>query len=347
MNEAASNHPAFSTSPQQLESLRIAAGAGPVLILTHDNPDPDSLASGKALAILLQKAWQIPADLRYGGLVARVENKAVLRLLTPEWQPVEPGLELSRYSAIALVDTQPGAGNNSLSGQFTPQIVIDHHLPLRENLRQVQYMDIRPEVGATVSIITQYLQVAGVDIDPVLATAIFYGIQADTRSLSRGASPLDWQIYRSLFEGIDRQLLIQIEQARLPRQYYQAFSKGLRSARLYGNVIFVYMGALHRADFVAEMADIFVRLEKIRAVMCLGHHGGVMQISLRTVDPQDDAGALAQQVAPPLGTAGGHGMAAGGQVQLGERDPDQIAGQIEERFLSVMGEISEGEPLLI
>ena len=65
-------------TPERLEALRAAAEPGPVLILTHANPDPDGLASGAALANLLVRAWSIPSQLGYSGLVTRAENKAML-----------------------------------------------------------------------------------------------------------------------------------------------------------------------------------------------------------------------------------------------------------------------------
>jgi nanoRNase/pAp phosphatase (c-di-AMP/oligoRNAs hydrolase) len=330
-----------------LTRLHTAAGSGPVLILTHDNPDPDALASGKSLARLLDSAWGIPADLRFSGLVARAENKAMLSLLTPEWQPVEILPDQSRYSAVALVDTQPGAGNNSLPVEVVPRIVIDHHLPMRESLAKVSFVDVRPNVGATVSLIYQYLEAAGIIPDPILATAIFYGIQADTRSLSRGDSAIDRFMYRKLLDLIDRQLLARVEQACLPRDYFRAFSNGLQAARIYGNVAIAYQGAIHRPDFVAEMADLLVRLDGLRAVLCLGYHGDMMYLSLRTMFSEDDAGSLIQQMVIPPGKAGGHGMGAGGQIPLLGREPESVAARVEALFLRVLGEKGEGEPLLI
>ena len=75
-----------SLDQNRLAQLRTTAGSGPVLILTHDNPDPDALASGKAFATLLKSAWNIPSRLLYSGLVQRAENRAMLNLLTPEWE---------------------------------------------------------------------------------------------------------------------------------------------------------------------------------------------------------------------------------------------------------------------
>jgi nanoRNase/pAp phosphatase (c-di-AMP/oligoRNAs hydrolase) len=159
--------------------------------LTHDNPDPDSLASGKALATLFKEAWGIPSRLVYSGLVARAENQAMLKRLTPEWEQSDALPDLKQYSSVAQVDTQPGAGNNRLDTVQPNHIVIDHHYPIREKIELVPYADVRTETGATVTMVYQYLEAAGIQPDPILATAMFYGLKTDTRSLSRGASPAD------------------------------------------------------------------------------------------------------------------------------------------------------------
>ncbi len=331
----------------KLEQLRAAAGGGPVLILTHDNPDPDSLASGKTLAYLFQQAWGITSHLIYNGLVTRAENQAMLNLLTPEWQPFELMDDWQQYSAIALVDTQPGAGNNSLQLQLAPQIVIDHHHATRSTLEQVPFVDIQTEAGSTVSIIYPYLEAAGVALDAQLATAIFYGIQTDTRGLTRDSSLLDQKIYFQLLPLIDHGLLVKIEQAGLPREYFRAFVRGLQSARLYQKTVVSYLGAMHRPDFVAEIADMLIRLENMQAVLCMGYHGATLYLSMRTAAPDPDAGLLIQSVISGLGQAGGHGMIAGGQVPLADRSPGEIAAQIEQQFVSLLeGSTSPGTSLL-
>jgi nanoRNase/pAp phosphatase (c-di-AMP/oligoRNAs hydrolase) len=312
-----------------------------VLILTHDNPDPDALASGLALSYLFQQAWGISSQLAYSGLVTRAENQAMLHLLTPEWQHFETLGEQEKYTSIALVDTQPGAGNNSLPLEIVPQIVIDHHHPLRSALEKVRYVDIQTQAGSTVSLVYSYLEAAGITPDARLATAVFYGIQTDTRGLTRGSSPLDQEIYFKLLPQIDRELLVQIEQAGLPREYFRAFVRGLQSARVYRRTVVSYLGAMHRPDFVAELADELIRLENTQAVLCMGYHGGTLYLSLRTALPDRDAGSLIQSVILGLGRAGGHGAMAGGQVPLIDQSPDQIAAEIERRFVSLMEETGQ------
>ena len=336
-----------------LQRLRAAAGSGPVLILTHDNPDPDGLAAGKALAWLLQAAWGIDARLVFSGLVERVENKAMLRLLTPEWKHSDTLAGLDECPAVALVDTQPGAGNNRLPAAVTPAIVIDHHRPMREALAAVPFVDVRTDVGATVSLLYQYLEAAGLAPDADLATAIFYGVQADTQGLSRGGAAVDQYVFFRMLSRLDRAKLAQVEQAGLPRAYFRAFSHGLREAQVFGRLVVCYLGALHRPDFVAEMADLLVRLDGTRAVLCLGWHArqadpaaGTMYLSLRTTPGEQDASLLVQRVIFPPGKAGGHGSAAGGQVPLAGLAADEVALALQARFLEALGETAPGEPLL-
>jgi nanoRNase/pAp phosphatase (c-di-AMP/oligoRNAs hydrolase) len=245
---------------------------------------------------------------------------------------------LERYSCVALVDTQPEAGNNSLPRGAKVGIVIDHHQPYQASLNAVRFVDVREDVGATVCLVVQYLEAAGIEPDQKLATAIFYGIQTDTRSLTRSDSPIDQRIYFKMLGRIDRDLLMQVEQARLPREYFKAFVRGLQAARVAGHVVVSYLGLMHRPDFAAELADLLIRLKDAQVVLCSGYHDTTMYISMRASDPKLDAGRLIQEIIVPQGRAGGHGLIAGGRVPLEGLKPDDVAFEIERRFLSAMGE---------
>jgi nanoRNase/pAp phosphatase (c-di-AMP/oligoRNAs hydrolase) len=332
---------------KKLEKLHSLLKGGPVLILTHDSPDPDALASGKALAFMLKTAWKIDSKLMYSGLVARAENRAMLNLLTPEWQYIDGVLNLKAFTAVVLVDTQPTSGNNSLSENYSPQVVIDHHQPIREALQQVEYVDVRPGIGATTSMVYQYLEAVKIEPDPALATAMFYGLQTDTRGLARGASPVDEKVYMRLLRLLDRKKLIQVEQAGLSREYYRAFNKGLLATRVFGKAVYAYLGEMHRPDFPAEMADILIRLESARVAMCMGYHGDTMYLSLRT-EPlsEQDAGLYAQRLVIGLGKAGGHGTIAGGQIKLTEHQIPNLVLELEKRYLEITGETPPGEALI-
>jgi nanoRNase/pAp phosphatase (c-di-AMP/oligoRNAs hydrolase) len=300
-----------------------------------------------ALSHLLQAAWDVPSRLIYCGLVARAENVTLRRLLTPAWEHADELVGLERYSAVALVDTQPTAGNNRLPAGWLPSIVIDHHHPVREALSGVGYVDVRPEIASTVTIVYQYLQAAGVVPDRPLATAMFYGLHADTRGLSRGASDLDEAAYVDLLGRMDRALLIQVEQAGLPRVYFSALCHGLEAARVCGGSVVADLGQMHRPDLMAEMADLLIRLEGTRAALCPGRYEGVLHLSLRTVPLGRDAGLLIQEVVGAYGAGGGHGLMAGGQVSLDGKDVDALVAEIEHRFLAVMGDAEHSRSPLV
>ncbi|HUV91510.1 MAG TPA: DHH family phosphoesterase, partial [Anaerolineales bacterium] len=157
---------------------------------------------------------------------------------------------------------------------------------------------------------------------------------------------IDQAIYFKMLGMIDHSLLIKVEQAGLSRDYFGAFSQGLEAARIFGRTVLVYLGEMHRPDFVAEIADMLIRLQDAHAVLCSGYHGSTLYLSLRTETGGEDAGNIVQGVIFPPGKAGGHGSMAGGQVPISGQPVDLLVSIIERRFLDIMGEAGQGEPLL-
>lgn len=330
----------------QLDQLRIAAGKGPILITTHDNPDPDALAAGLALSRLLANAWNIASQLVYCGKVGRAENQTILRLITPEWAFQETLSHLEQFRSVALVDSQPGAGNHSLPAGLIPVLVFDHHHPIRPESSLVPYVDIRYDIGATVTMLYQYLVAAQVPIDQRLATAMFLGIKTDTDGLSRNAGTADAAAYSLLHAAVDQQLLTQVQLSGLSIEYFEAFNHGLHHAWIVGQAITTFLGKIHRPDLVAEMADLLLRLEDVHTALCMGCYDNTLYFSLRTGLSGLDAGLLIQQIVPPEGKAGGHGTMAGGQVPLNPSREHETIDMVRSRFLQALGEKGPGRPLL-
>lgn len=169
-----------------------------------------------------------------------------------------PAGELPPTPAVALVDTQPGAGNNLLSAASTVDIVIDHP-PWREATALARFADMRPEMGSTSAILTEYRQAAVLAPPPPLATTLFYGIITDTMGLGREASPADVAAYFFLQPKIDVDALIEIERTQVSVGYFKSFDTALGAARIYGHVLISYIGSLASPDLAAEMGNIFLR----------------------------------------------------------------------------------------
>jgi nanoRNase/pAp phosphatase (c-di-AMP/oligoRNAs hydrolase) len=316
-----------------------------LLIMPHNDPDPDAIAAAVGLCYLLQEQIDLHCRVVYRGIVGRAENKALLHYLD---HPLErlgiadpcPPLPL------ALIDTQPGAGNNALPLNCDLRIVLDHH-PFREETRQVAFHDVRVEIGATSTMLLGYLRAADLTPPALLATALFYGIKTDTMGLSRGTCQDDVDAYFYLQPLIEIEALVQIERAQVPRQYFRSLVAALQEARVYDQLLLSYVGRLAYPGLAAEMADLTLRLEGIEWVVCYGAYEEELVLSVRTTEDRR-ADKLVQQIVGELGTAGGHGALAGGQIPFIDQDPDELARDLEEHILSCLGlpEEMKGQPLL-
>ena len=326
-----------------LEAVR---GARSALILAHDDPDPDSIASALALAYLLEQRQGMNTTLAHGGIIGRAENKAMVRLLSIELTPLHE-LDLGQYDAVALVDGQAGAGNVGLPSQLTPAVIIDHHSDVSSDLAGVPFVDIRGACGATSTILTGYLRAAGVTPDRRTATALFYGIKADTMGLARAAGEADVDAYLYLLPLSDTRILAQIEHAQVPLAYFEAFERALDRTLIYDDVVVCNLGSMDWPDLAAEMADFLLRWEGACWIICLGLYEDEVVISVRTNDLEANAGQVVRAVVEGLGTGGGHGLLAGGRVPLDARPLQDVVGTLRRRFLRQLArEGREGKKLV-
>ncbi len=305
------------------ELLHSVAGASEILILPHNDPDPDAIASAMALRHLLTEKAGVEGHIAYRGIIGRAENQAMVRYLDRPLHRLS-SRDLRQERPIALVDTQPGTGNNALPAHIVPTIVFDHH-PWREGTAAAAFADVRTGLGSTSTILAEYLQAADVEPAPPLATALFYGIKTDTLGLVRGASPADVAAYFYLQPRIEVEALMRIERAQVPAEYFDRLDAALHAARVYDSLVICYIGSMRHPDFAAEMADLLLRVQGARWAVCMGAYKGELILAVRSQSRQIGAGQLVRAVVADRGTAGGHGTMAGGQVPLRGSDPEQIA----------------------
>jgi nanoRNase/pAp phosphatase (c-di-AMP/oligoRNAs hydrolase) len=317
---------------QRLEGLASAVrDASHVLILPHNNPDPDAIASAVALRYLLEKQFGIASQVLYKGVIGRAENRALVRYLDRPLARLTSSKQL-RAAALAVVDTQPAFGNSAVD-QLTPvEAIIDHH-PSHDQAAFAPFVDIRPHVGATATLLTEYLQAAGITPSRQVATALFYGIKTDTLGLMRGVSDADIAAYLYLQPHIDVPALIEIEHAQVPTAYFQQLHRTVRAAHVYQHTVIAQLGTMSYPDLVGEMADLLLRLEGMRWSICMGPYNNTLILSVRTRDRRGGAGRLARAVIGADGSAGGHGMMAGGHIVVGAQDVLELMQQLEQRIL--------------
>lgn len=297
------------------------------LILTHDNPDPDAIATAAAIQALLRSAHSVRATVGYGGIIGRAENQEMVRVLRIKLSRLRH-LNWNDYARIVLVDAQPGTGNVSLPNDRTADIVLDHH-PRRRTTSSAQIVDVRPDYGATATIAGEYLRAEDVSVSRHLATALVYAIRSETRELGREASDADRSIYRELLPRMDSAALGRIQHPRLPVSYFGTLERGLADLRGVRTLIATHLGPVSQPDIVPEIADLLVRMEGRTWALATGEHEGRLYASLRTSNRRADAGRVMRQILGRKGKGGGHGMTAGGWQKIEAEDvPAEMAASL-------------------
>ncbi len=313
-------------------------GKGRILIVTHDNPDPDALAAAIALRHLLLMGTGETAVVAFGGVIGRSENRLMVDALELELVPIAE-LNFDDFGVVCMVDTQPGTGNNSYPVDRPLHLLIDHHPP-RRDYSDIYWADIRPNYGASATILYEYLRAREVYIGTRLATCLFYAIKSETQDLGREWSKADRDAYLHLLPLANNAILYRLSHPPVPNDYYSTFHRAIDSATLYGKVLVFNLYQIENPDLVAELADFLLRQQKVVFVMGLGWYHGDELISVRTTDPGASLGTVIQKMLDGMGTAGGHGMMAGGQIRGVAEDKatqKELEHLLTRRFIKILG----------
>ncbi len=323
----------------------VEAARGRFLVLTHRSPDPDALGACEGLRRLIEVGFGHRATVATVGRIHRAENLAMVRAL--DLEIVDYGaLDPASFAGAALVDTQPQFGHTLLPERVPVIAVFDHHVPPEREggALTVAHEDVRLDLGATASILYEYLRDAKVSLDTKTASALFCGVRYDTADLSRNATGLDEEAYYETFRFADREAIARIHHPPLPREYYRELYKALTSARQHGPLVLALLGRVANPESVAEMADFFLRMKGTSWVVVGGAFESSYVVSLRTDYAFGKAYPLMGRVLDGMGSFGGHGHIAGAQIPLedeGESTIREVERRLRANALDVIGATDE------
>jgi nanoRNase/pAp phosphatase (c-di-AMP/oligoRNAs hydrolase) len=286
----------------------------PLLILTHDYPDPDALASAFALFYLAGVGFGIHGTIAYGGIIGRRENQEMVRLLRIPVYKVRMS-HLKTFQNVALVDTQPGFDNNPFPRSRRATIVIDQHPALSQPDADFNLIDT--EAGATSALMARALLAREIEIPTRLATALVYGILSDTLSFQRMTKRDTIETYLQMLHLADMRLLARIQNPSRPREFFADLVGGINKAVIVRNLVVSHLGNVENPDFVSQMADFLLTCAGVQWAFCTGRHGDNIHLSLRTSIPGASAHDILRGVVDHPRHAGGHGQIAGGKIRVG------------------------------
>jgi nanoRNase/pAp phosphatase (c-di-AMP/oligoRNAs hydrolase) len=330
----------------------LAGWEGTLAIITHKNPDPDAISSAMALATIAANAnpKKLSCRIFYDGVIGHQENRTMVNLLDIRMEKMDPAV-IQDCNYLALVDC-PGPGqNNSLSPRTRVQIILDHHGNGYGPDLGTPFVDIRPGLGATASILSQYMQELDIPVNTYLATGLLYGIRSDTKDFRRNVTPQDLNNAAFLLPLTDSELLEQITSPSLSQETLDVFGIAIRSRRIQSGYLISNVGYVRNRDSLPQAADLLISLEGVNCALVYGITDDAIVMSARNRDVRLHIGNVLDEAFGDIGDAGGHPNMAAATIPLAYfrrvKNKDELLSLIMEpllkKFTNIVGLENEGK----
>jgi len=335
---------------QRLFTL-LAGWEGTLGIITHKNPDPDAISSAMALAEIAKHAnpRTLATHIFYEGNIGHQENRTFVNLLDIKMEHLTVEA-LQKCTYLALVDCSGPGANNDIPPQTKINIIIDHHKEGKYSSTSGGFVDIRPGIGATASIMTQYLQELDVPVDRRVATGLLYGIRTDTKEFKRNVTPQDLSYAGFLLPLTDADLLDKIMSPSMSQETLDVIGKAIHERKIQSGYLFANIGYVMNRDALPQAAELLITLEGVNTALVYGITDNEIVISARNRDIRLHIGNALAEAFGEMGDAGGHpNMAAAtlplhyfSKVENKERLLEIVIDPVLQKFKNLVGLETEG-----
>lgn len=285
-------------------------------IICHNNPDPDCLASALALGRIAEAAGIDEKHILYSGDISHQQNRAFVNLLDIDLQAFDTNAvkNLPDGSLLAFVDHSLPGQNNHVSEDTAIDIVIDHHEADEINAR---FVDHRETIGATATILTEYVRELNIDVDETLATALLFAIRRETLGFLRGTTSAEYEAAGFLHEYADHDMIRQLSTPAVTGSTIDAISTAIDNRLIRGAVLITHVGRTRERDSLPQAADYLATLEGVETAIVFGIVNEAVQLSARSTDARVHIGEVIREAFADVGTGGGHQEMGGGEIPLG------------------------------
>jgi nanoRNase/pAp phosphatase (c-di-AMP/oligoRNAs hydrolase) len=331
------------TRARVLQYQRYFSDADRVLIMLHNDPDPDAMASGLALRNILRRTRATAIIGAIQG-VTRPENLRMANLLDIHVEAISPE-SIKEYDRVAMVDVQP-----HYFGGLIDQVdlVIDHH-PEQPGYAAV-FKDIRADYGSTSTILTEHLRAVDVNISERTATAMLYAIKSDTLFFNRQTNRVDLDAFSYLYPLADAALIRKMEGAEITMERLDYVLRAYKSGTLAEQVFCAFIGPSAREDFIPYIADFFLQLEHVKWTLIAGVVNDSLVLSVRNLGYTKNAGEFVRRYFSDIGSAGGHRAMAKAVVPMrafrekfGDLSGEQLGARLQELVSQFLHEMPAAE----
>ncbi|OIB56681.1 DHH family phosphoesterase [Natrialba sp. SSL1] len=320
--------------------VSVLESASSLVVVCHDNPDPDCLASALALETIADEHDVAEVVITYGGEISHQQNRAFVNMLALTVVPLED-VAFEEFDCLAFVDHTSGQ-NTSLDAALEPDIVVDHH---PNGGGDAEFADIRTEYGATATIFVEYLEELAVELTSRLASALLFALHRERLDFVREPTRREYEAALAVYPDAELEVLEQLYGSAFSPGTLDAIGRAIDTRERRGSSLVANVGKTGETDALPQAADYLLNLEGVDTVLVYGIVGDAIRISGRSIDPRINMGETLDDGFGDLGSAGGHHDMAGGYIELGifaddagdaEQLLDFVSGRISSRFFEAL-----------
>ncbi len=283
---------------------------GRMAIRIHRSPNPDSIASATALRAIAASR-DVESDIIYDGEIGHQENRAFVNLLGIELVSATD-VNLETYDTIALIDH---AKTNDSEPESRVDIIIDHYEHDHEH--DVAFADIRPNLSSTSTILTKYIQELDLTLSQEVATALLYGIRAETLDFKRDTTPADLTAAAYLYPFADHDTLEQVESPSMSPETLDVLAEAIRNREVEGSHLVSNAGFIRDKEALSQAAQHLLNLEGITTTAVFAISDDVIYLAARSKDIRLDIGNVLENAFSEIGESAGHSTEASAEIPLG------------------------------
>ncbi len=282
-----------------------------IVIQCHDNPDADALASGYGLYRYFESNHK-KVRFIYRGL--NPIRKSNLMIMLDELKvPVSYEPDLAEVQGLLItVDCQYGQKNVTLT-KASQVAMIDHH---QLTVPQSPLSEIRSNLGSASTIVWDMMREEGYLFrdDPLLSTALYYGLYTDTNRLAELSHPLD----RDMLEDLDvyKTLIARMNNSNISLNELKITGKAILGYDYHETDKYLILQAEPcDPNILGVISDFSLETEGVDVCVAYYVTGNEIKFSVRSCIKEVHANELASFIAEGIGGGGGHLYKAGGTIR--------------------------------
>jgi nanoRNase/pAp phosphatase (c-di-AMP/oligoRNAs hydrolase) len=172
-------------------------------------------------------------------------------------------------------------------------------------------------MASTSTILTKYIQELGVTVDAPVATALLYGIRAETLDFKRETTPADLTAAAYLHPFADHDVLEQVESPSMSPETLDVLAEAITNREVQGSHLVSNAGFVTDREALAQAAQHLLNLEGVTSTAVFGIAEETIHLAARSKDIRLNIESILGDAFEGSGTVVGHSTQASAEIPLG------------------------------